>query len=464
MDSTIFRAYSIRGIAGETLTTHDMVQIGQASSTLLAAESVSAVVVGQDYRKSSAELAAALVDGLTSSGVDVTDIGRCTTPLLNYATDYYRAGAGFMVTASHNPPEYNGLKIRTGHTWARDKLLQVHEFSRSGARQRGNGLVSRGTPSEQYTEAICQRVRVERPLELVVDARNGAAGPIALPLLARLGCRVTAIYCEPDDRFGDRSPDPTTPGALFELSERVTARCADAGIAYDGDGDRLAMVDNTGRPVYADRLLALLAREALDEHPGSKVVYELSCTQAVADTVDGLGGSAIPCPVGYAFVHEAMRQTGAVLGGEMAGHLFFSEPDFQFDDAALATAKMAAMLSSSEAPFSELIDSLPPYVSSPHWRFDCPEESKCHAVACARQQLADRGYERVEIDGVKAYFGDGWGLFRASNTQPAVTLRCEAKTPERLAEIEHLMVDVARYALNFAGVEMTPDPYIEKGH
>ncbi len=447
MDSTIFRAYSIRGVAGETLTREDMIRIGQASGTLLGNMGISTAVVGHDYRLSSSELAAALQKGLAAAGMRLTDIGACPTPLLNFATDHYCAGAGLMVTASHNPPQYNGLKIRTDHTLQGQELQAIYRVAQKRAFCQGTGTIAYADPREAYIEAISQRVNLDRPLRLVVDAGNGAAGPVVLCLLEKLGCQAIPLHCEPDGHFPNRAPDPTAPNALDALSARVVADRADAGLAYDGDGDRLAMVDDQGQPVYADRLLALLAREALVLHPGAKVVYEVSCTQALPETVEALGGEAIPCPVGYAFVHETMRSRGAILGGETAGHLFFGDPAFQFDDAMLATAKMAALLSRSKEPLSVLLTRLPQYVRSPQHRLYCPDDVKGHIVAHVGAQFAAQGYPIDRLDGAKVHFGKGWGLFRSSNTQPAVTLHCEAVDRASLAEIENTMLKAARKAL-----------------
>ena len=457
MNESIFRAYSIRGVAGESLTAEDMALIGKAAGTILAESGVSTSVVGRDYRTSSPALAAALKNGLLATGMDVTDIGPCSTPLLNYATDYYRAGAGMMVTASHNPAPYNGLKIRTDRTLRGEKLRRIYDVAMNGQLCHGRGTLTHATPLESYLESICRRVAMGRPLKVVVDAGNGAAGPFAPRLIDMLGCQAVPMYCQPDGHFPNRVPDPTAPGALNALSARVVAEQADAGVGYDGDGDRLAMVDERGAVVFGDQLLTLLAQELLagGKHPGARVVYELSCTQALPETVEALGGQAIPCPVGYAFVHETMLVTGAVLGGEAAGHLFFAEPDFRFDDALLATAKMLSLLSKTPLPFSALLAALPRYHLSPERRFQCPDDVKADIVAHICDRFVAQGYEIERMDGAKVHFGDGWGLFRSSNTQPAVTLRCEAKTPARLAEIEQIMLDAARAAMDGAGIAMT---------
>jgi phosphomannomutase/phosphoglucomutase len=464
MDQSIFRAYSIRGIFDKTLTPTDMYLIGQAAGTMLGDAGITHAVVGRDYRLSSAELSTVLVKGLVSTGMHLADIGTCPTPLLNFATDYYRAGAGLMVTASHNPPQYNGLKIRTDHTLCDDELQTLYQITRAHAHEdkafrRGDGTVSCQRPLGDYLGAICRRTQVHRrlgnrTLRLVVDAGNGAAGPVVPLLLERLGCQAIPLHCVPDGRFPGRVPDPTAAGALDELSARVVAEGADAGLAYDGDGDRLAMVDDRGQPVYADRLLILLAQEALPAHPGARVVYELTCTQALPERIETLGGEAIACRVGYAFVHEAMRAAGAILGGETAGHLFFGDPDFLFDDAMLATAKMVALLSRSTEPLSDLLARLPQYQRSPQHRFHCPDAAKMHVVAAVRDRFLEQGYEVVPLDGAKILFGDGWALFRTSNTQPAVTLHCEARAADALNAIQDAMLRAIQQALASVGVQL----------
>jgi phosphomannomutase/phosphoglucomutase len=465
MDQSIFRAYSIRGIFDKTLTPTDMYLIGQAAGTMLGDAGITHAVVGRDYRLSSAELSTVLVKGLVSTGMHLADIGTCPTPLLNFATDYYRAGAGLMVTASHNPPQYNGLKIRTDHTLCDDELQTLYQITRAHAHEdkafrRGDGTVSCQRPLGDYLGAICRRTQVHRrlgnrTLRLVVDAGNGAAGPVVPLLLERLGCQAIPLHCVPDGRFPGRVPDPTAAGALDELSARVVAEGADAGLAYDGDGDRLAMVDDRGQPVYADRLLILLAQEALPAHPGARVVYELTCTQALPERIETLGGEAIACRVGYAFVHEAMRAAGAILGGETAGHLFFDDPDFLFDDAMLATAKMVALLSRAEGPLSALLARLPQYVRSPQYRLHCPDDLKSIVVNLVCEQLARQGRDINHLDGAKVRFEDGWALFRASNTQPAVTLHCEAINSERLDIIRDTVLRIVQDTLIGLGIDVT---------
>jgi len=411
-------------------------------------------VLGRDGRLSSPELAIALREGLLSAGLDVIDIGICPTPLLNFATDHLGAGAGFMVTASHNPPNHNGLKIRTDHTLQGAELARIHQATNDTPSRPAKGTLTYADPLDAYLEAIHARAAIPHPLRLVIDAGNGTAGLVVPRLLREAGCPVVALYCEPDGRFPNRAPDPTVPGALDALAARVVAEHADAGFAYDGDADRLAVINEAGHLTLADQLLALLARAALALRPGGTVVYEVSCSQAVPEAVLAAGGRPVTCPVGYAFVHQAMRRTGAILGGETAGHLFFAEPGFQFDDAMLATMRIASLMSSAGQPLSALQATLPRYVQSPHRRFHCPDDLKATAVQRIRDEFARRHLPIEEIDGVKAYHAGGWSLLRASNTEPAITLRCEARTDPDLVEIENVAMDVLRRVLRTIGLEL----------
>lgn len=460
MDRSIFRAYSIRGVVDETLTVPDMRRIGQAIGTMLRS-TAAAVVVGLDHRIHSQVLAQALTQGLLSSGTDVVSIGACPTPLLNYATDYYGGTAGLMVTASHNPPRYNGLKIRTDHTLRGPEIVEIYERCMHGPFIRGKGTLSFQDPSSAYVSDILHRTQLSRPLRVVVDAGNGAAGPIVPPLLTQMGCEVIEVGCMPDGLFPNRVPDPTVPGALDALAEKVRSRQADIGLAYDGDGDRLAAVDETGQVVLGDRILALLALDLLNKSPGETVVYELACTQALPEAIQRAGGTALPCPVGYAFVHEKMRETGAALGGESAGHIFFRDEAFLFDDAVLASARLLALLSRSDRTFSELLDTLPQYVPSDKHRIHCPEEAKGDVIAHLLRFFAQQGRRIETLDGCKVYWEDegsesayGWGLVRPSNTEPAVTLRCEARTPAQVHELERTMQRALDSALQACGVEI----------
>ena len=436
MNPSIFREYSIRGVMGRDLDAGTMQRLGQALGTRVLETGGTTVVVGHDARTHSPALSDAFAKGVLRAGVNVVFLGLVPTPVLNFATDLLGADAGAAVTASHNPPEYNGLKIRTDHTLQGEELLALQDLAEGGPLRQGQGQARRESVRETYLGQVMARVRgYPFGLKVVVDGGNGTNGPLVGELLARLGCQVVLLHGEPDGRFPHRSPNPLTPGALDALRERVQADGANLGLAYDGDGDRLAVVDEAGDVVWADRLLALLARGILAHCPGAKVVYEVSCSQALADDVRAHGGVPVPSPVGYALVHQRMQEVGAVLAGEMAGHFFFADRQFRFDDAILATAKVVEIVAQAERPLSELLAELPRYHTSPEHRVPCPDGRKEAVVAALAE--AYRGQRPLEtLDGVRVVFDEGWGLVRPSRTEPAISTRFEGRTPEALAAIE----------------------------
>ena len=439
MNPGIFREFSIRGIADQELTDETVTRIGRAIGTFFRQRGSTTLVVGRDGRNSSPRISRALIAALVQSGLHVTDIGVVPTPVHNFATDYYAADGGVMVTASHNPPEYNGLKIRTDDTLHGEQLQSLRDLATRGEFVTGAGQVTQADPLPIYLERIkaCARIspRREPPLKVVVDGGNGPNGPIVSRLLRDLGCQVVELYCDLDGNFPNRDPDPTAPGATADLSELVRAEGADLGLAYDGDGDRLALVDEQGNPVLGDQILMILARDRLKQGP-ARVVYEILCTQALADDVTAHGGEPVMTPSGYAFVHQAMRDTGAALGGELSGHLFFREPGFRFDDAILGTIKLINIVAQSRRPLSALVAELPAYHSSPELRLPCPDEAKARVVARVRAYFEGR-YRVDTLDGARIHFGDGWALVRQSNTQPVISMRFEALSAGRLKAIQN---------------------------
>ncbi len=447
MNPSIFRAYSIRGVVGRDLDAADVRALGQALGSALLERGRGTVAVGHDVRLHSPALAQALVEGLCAAGAEVRFLGLVPTPVLNFATDLLGADAGVAVTASHNPPDENGLKIRTDRTLLQRDLLALHARAEGGRLRSGRGRVHREAVKETYLGQVCARVQgIPLGLRTIVDAGSGTNGPWAQALLERLGCAVTLLHGEPDGAFPHRSPNPLDPGSLQALQEAVRSQGADLGLAYDGDGDRLVVVDDQGEVVWADRILALLARRVLAEQPGARVVHEVLCTQALADDVRAHGGVPVPSPVGYALVHERMREAGAVLAGEMAGHFFFRDPQFRFDDALLATARVVEMVAQAGRPLSRLLAELPVYHTSPERRVFCPDERKEEVVAALER--AYQGRRPVDtLDGVRIQFEAGWGLVRASQTQPALSMRFEARTSEALAAIEEEVTAQVRAVL-----------------
>ncbi len=447
INPNIFREFSIRGLAEQDLTDEVVIAIGQATAAFFQEQGATSLVVGRDARLSSPRISAALIEGLGCSNLKIIDLGLVPTPVHNFATDYYKADGGVMITASHNPAEHNGLKIRN-----RDRSLEAAEIQQiyhlatqaTAAAERSQVEPADILPIYvEHLKAKAQQTfeifaeRTSKVLKIVVDGGSGTNGLLIAGLLRDLGCQVVELYCQPDGRFPHRSPDPTAAGALDDLSARVRAEGANLGLAYDGDGDRLALVDEHGNRVLGDQIMMLLARDILQSGP-AKIVYEILCTQALADDVTAHGGKPIMVPSGYAFVHEAMQRHGAALGGELSGHLFCYEPDFRFDDAMLATIKLLNGLARSGQPLSALVAALPAYHSSPEIRLPCPDNAKGQVVAQVKAAF-EQDYHVDALDGARIYFEDGWALVRQSNTQPVISMRFEARTAKALAAIQSRM-------------------------
>lgn len=445
----IFREFSIRGIADRELTDDAVAAIGQAIGIFFRRREGRTLVVGRDVRNSSPRISRSLLAGLLEFGCDVIDVGVVPTPLFNFATDLYAADGGVMVTASHNPSEYNGFKIRADRTLRGDELQEIYRIAAeehprvSTSSSANQGRLTQLDPLPTYLERLKTHARFQGSPKIVVDGGNGTNGLVVSNLLRDLGCQVAQLYCEPDGDFANRDPDPSAPDALADLAERVRAEGADLGLAYDGDGDRLALVDGQGQQVLGDQALMLLARDVL-RRDTAKIVYDILCTQAVADDVTAHGGEPIMSPNGYAFVHQAMRDTGAALGGEFSGHLFFNQPDFGFDDSILASIRLLNIISRSQLPLSALVAELPAYHSSPQIRLPCPDGIKAQVVEQVKNHY-QASYPVEEIDGARIDFGDGWALVRASNTQPALSLRFEATSQQRLEQLKAEVLDQVEY-------------------
>jgi phosphomannomutase/phosphoglucomutase len=437
---TIFREYDVRGLVDRDLTPDAVHAIGCVLGTMVREREGRTVVVGRDCRVSGPRLAEAVVAGITSTGIDVLDLGVVPTPLTSFAAATLPVDGMCMVTGSHNPPEYNGLKLGVGGTTFHGE--QVQELRRrvdAGGFARGEGRVRRHDVVPAYQDAVRARLRLgARKLRVVVDAGNGTGGVIANPLFRSLGIDVVPLFEEMDGRFPNHHPDPTVEENLEHLRAAVRDRGADLGVAYDGDADRVGAVDEQGNVLWGDQLLLLFARALLAEAPGATVVAEVKCSMALYEDVARRGGRAIMCKAGHSIIKARMAQEGALLGGEMSGHIFFTNRWFGFDDGIYASARLVELLSHAEGPLSGLFADVPRTWSSPEVRVDCPEAVKFEVVRRAQEWFSAR-HETVTVDGVRVVFPDGWGLVRASNTQPLLILRFEARSPERLAEIERLL-------------------------
>ena len=435
MNPNIFRQFSIRGNAERDLPDDVVFRIGQAMGAHFAASaSEPIVVVGRDVRRSSPRISQTLINGLTATGATVFDVGLVPTPALNFAADYFQASGGIMVTASHNPPADNGFKLRDDRrTLTGDTLQNLYRLAMTGDFPAGQGMAMPRDVLIPYVDALERRVMPGRTLKIVVDGGNGANGAVVSAFLRRLGHTVIEVFTDLDGSFPNRNPDPTAENALAAAVAAVQKNNADCGFAFDGDGDRVALIDDRGGVHFGDVILMLLARQMATQIGGVTVVHDASSTRALADDVSAHGGTAIAAPVGYAFVHETMKKVGAQLGGESAGHIFILDDEFRFDDAILATVHLLNLLAGQSHPLSALIADLPRYHTSPNYRIACPDEKKSAVVAALKSRFSR--YPQDDIDGVKIFFEHGWALVRPSNTQPALSWRVEGETADDLAEI-----------------------------
>lgn len=438
MNPQIFREYDIRGIAETDLSDGVVEAIGRGFAAYLAERGRRRIAVGRDVRLSSPRIQEALVRGLLDGGIAVVEIGVVPTPALYFAIHHRSLDGGAMVTGSHNPIEYNGLKLSEGTASLHGPELQ--EIRRLAERRDPPGRRGERTQSpilEEYANALAERLRPARGLRVVVDAGNGTGGLVAPALYRRLGHTVEELFCEPDGRFPNHMPDPTVAASLSRLQERVRDSGADLGIAFDGDADRVGAVDDRGRILYGDQLLALYARDLLGRHPGATILTEVKSSRALVEDIEAHGGVPLMWKTGHSLIKKKMRETGALLAGEMSGHIFFAEGYYGYDDALFAGGRLLSVVAGQAAPLSALVDSLPRYVATPEMRVDCPDDRKFAIVDEVKSSFQGTG-RVIDVDGVRVDFGDGWGLVRASNTQPVLVLRFEARTPERLEAIKGL--------------------------
>ena len=435
INPNIFREYDIRGIVADDFSDEVVELLGKAFGTFIKRQNALHISAGRDVRLSSEHLKNTFVQGVLSTGVNVTDIGEVPTPIQYFSIVQLKLDGGVMITGSHNPIEYNGFKMSQGLSsifGAQIKILK--ELIDKNDFENGTGQLHTYDIVPEYIEAIKSRLSFKRPLKVVIDAGNGTGGIIPPKIWEALGLTVSRLYCEPDGSFPNHLPDPTVPKYVVDLQKKVLAENADLGIGYDGDSDRIGTIDDKGRMIYADRLLALFSRDVLANHPNAQIVFDVKCSQALPEYIEKYGGRPVMYKTGHSLLKAKMKELHAPLAGEMSGHMFFADDYFGFDDAIYASGRLMQMLAAQDRPLSDLADEIPPFVSTPEIRIECADEEKFSVV----QQLVDyfkSKYDAIDIDGVRALFGDGWGLVRASNTQPVLVLRFEAKTASRLIEI-----------------------------
>ena len=441
----IFRAYDVRGKVGIDITPEVFELVGRAYGTLVRRRGGRRIALGLDNRTTSRSLRDGFGRGVLSTGVDVVDIGVSHTPLLYFATAHWALDGGAAVTGSHNPVSDNGVKmVHAGAApLTEDQIQGLLATIREGDFERGTGARTARDPREDYFSAITATVRLERRLRVLVDAGNGVAGSFAPELLRRLGCEVVELYCESDGTFPNHLPDPEMEENMRDLVARVLEDRADIGIAYDGDADRMGVVDERGRRHEADLILALLARDLLARHPGAKVLFDVKSSQVLVDDVRAHGGQPVMWKTGHSHLKRKIREDGILLGGEVSGHMFFAENWYGVDDGILASCKFLELCSRSPAPVSSHFDTLPHLCNTPELKAPCPDDRKFEVVEELAREFKGR-YETIDIDGARILFPEGWGLVRASNTNPYLTLRFEGRNQAALDEMKRVVFDALR--------------------
>jgi len=447
----IFREYDIRGIVGRDLDEPLVEILGRSMGSYFRGRGKKDVAVARDCRISSPAFAEALGAGLRASGCDVTDIGVVPTPLLYFTVFHKKKEAGVMVTGSHNPPEHNGFKMMAGtDTLHGPDIQELKAIAEEGRFTEGRGRSSTLDVVPEYIDYVCGNVTLERGLKIVIDAGNGTGGSVAVPLFRKMGCEVIDIFCDMDGTFPNHHPDPTLPEAMEHLIRKVRETGAEVGVGYDGDADRLGVVDDRGRIIWGDQLLIIFARDILASRPGSAVISEVKASKVLYDEIERLGGRPIMWRTGHSLIKKKIKEEKAPLAGEMSGHIFFADRWYGFDDAIYATARLIEILSRSTVPLSAMLADLPQTYSTPEIRIYASDEVKFAIVDEVRRELATR-VPIIDIDGVRAIFPRGWGLVRASNTQAVIVLRFEADTEEDLAAIEKEVRGVLEKAINRLG-------------
>ncbi len=437
--SHIFREYDIRGVADTELTDELARQIGRAFATTLGREGKKRISAGYDLRKSSARIFQALLQGLLASGAEVTDLGLSPTPLVYFSVSQMKLDAGISVTGSHNPPPYNGFKLHLSdrpffgkEIQGLARLIEKKDF------EEAPGKIQKGEILEAYGETVRKLFDFKKRLKVVVDTGHGMGGLVAPDLIRRLGHEVIGLYTNLDSAFPDHHPDPSVPANLRDLQKKVLEVRADLGVAFDGDADRIGVVDEKGNVIPGDKILLLYAREILTRKPGAVIIGDVKCSGLIYQDIQRRGGKAIMWKTGHSLIKAKMKESGAELAGEMSGHMFFVDRWFGFDDAIYAACRMLEIVDRSPQPLSQQLSDLPVLFSTPEIRVDCPDEIKFEVV---RKAVADfkKKYKVIDTDGARIEFPDGWGLVRASNTQPVLVMRFEATSEKRRREIQALV-------------------------
>ncbi|MGB3346581.1 MAG: phosphomannomutase/phosphoglucomutase [Candidatus Humimicrobiia bacterium] len=436
----IFREYDIRGIVGKDLTAEVVKMLGKSFGTYMISKGGNKVSVGRDNRLSSPKFKSALIGGILSTGCDVIDIGLVPTPVMYFSLFNLDVDGGIVVTGSHNPPNFNGFKLAVGKTTIYgDQIKELGKIIKEDRFIEGKGTLYHQNIKDDYINYIKDRIDLKKKLKLVIDAGSGTAGLIAPKLLKEIGCEVIELYCELDGTYPHHHPDPTVVEFVQDLVKKVKEEKADLGIAYDGDADRIGVIDDKGSIIWGDHLLILFSRDILKKGR-EKIIFEVKCSQALVDEIEKAGGEPIMWKTGHSLIKNKMIEEKAVLAGEMSGHIFFADNYYGYDDAIFASCRLVELLSESDKTISEMLSDIPKYFSTPEIRVDCTDERKFKIVDNIKDYFK-KNYKTIDVDGVRILFTDGWGLVRASNTQPAIVLRFEGKTKESLKNIKNRILE-----------------------
>lgn len=445
----VFRAYDIRGIVDRDFDEEWVEALGKACGTFFVRQGVTQAVVGHDCRHSSSGYQRAMIQGLVSTGVDVVHLNMVPTPVFYFAVKKLNRRAGVMITASHNPSEFNGFKIWSGEgTIHSEQIQDIYTIMSKGEFAAGSGMVTEHDIVPTYLDELSAQVTLGSPVRVVVDGGNGAGGLICAELLRRIGADVVELYCRPDGNFPNHHPDPTLDKNNVDLRAKVLETGAHVGIGLDGDADRIGVLDEQGRLIYGDRLVAIFARQVLRALPGATIIGEVKCSHLLFQDIADHGGKPIMGQTGHSLIKARMKETGAVMAGEMSGHMFFADRYYGFDDALYAALRLVEIIGQAPGqPLSDYLREWPSIYSTPELRMDCPEAIKFTVVEQAKEYFR-KSHDIVDVDGVRLVFSDGWGLLRASNTQPVLVLRFEAESEKRLKEIRAMVEEPLQRWIN----------------